>query len=399
MKLFASRKLTATLVALAFAPAVQAEDSMFSFSGFGTVGIGRTNTDLAHQVLGGQVRGHTTSVSGEVDSKLGVQGVLKLNDMFSATAQVLSRQNGKGNFNPDLEWGFVRAKLSPALSVRVGRMGTPYFMVSDFRNVGYANTWLRPPIDVYNQVSFSRHDGVDVTYQTSLGSSTLTLSALTGSTSGEFARLDSDFKRMVGFNATLETDNGLTFRLGHVQGRFTVNSNNLNGLVAALRRTPYTALADQMEIKDKYAAFSGIGVSYDQGNWVASAEYTKRGSESVMSTSSGWYLTLGHRFGSVLPYVTASDVKRDSTNVDNNLPSGVAALAPLKGAVDGLIASQNLSQKSLALGVRWDFYRNMALKAQFEHVKPQGPGHFAQVLPGFAGTSVKAYAVAVDFVF
>ena len=45
--------------------------------------------------------------------------------------------------------------------MRVGRVGLPVFMISDYRNVGYANTMLRPPAEMYSQVPINSIDGVD----------------------------------------------------------------------------------------------------------------------------------------------------------------------------------------------------------------------------------------------
>ncbi len=48
--------------------------------------------------------------------------------------------------------------------MRLGRLPLPVFLVSDFRQVGYANTWIRPPIEVYGQVPLDNVDGLDVLY-------------------------------------------------------------------------------------------------------------------------------------------------------------------------------------------------------------------------------------------
>jgi hypothetical protein len=98
---------------------------MFSLSGFGTLGLVRTSTDDAQFALFGQTRGADKDVSAEVDSKLGVQVGAKFNDMLSGTVQVLTKSNGKGNFTPGVEWAFLKAQVTPGLSLRAGRMGAP----------------------------------------------------------------------------------------------------------------------------------------------------------------------------------------------------------------------------------------------------------------------------------
>jgi hypothetical protein len=78
----------------------------------------------------------------------------------------------------------------------------------------------------------------------------------------------------------------------------------------------------------------------------------------------------------------------------------VPQLAPLAGAVDGLVAGQNIAEKTDSIGLRWDAWKNIAVKAQYDHVKPDGgPGLFEKVQAGFGTSAVNVYSVAVDFVF
>ncbi|MEJ5999022.1 hypothetical protein [Paucibacter soli] len=362
-----------------------------------------TNTDSAQYVIFSQPRGADKSWSGEVDSKVGVQGTFKANAMFSGTVQLLSKQNGDGNFTPGVEWAFAKAQLMPALALRVGRMGGPFFAVSDFRDVGYANTWLRPPQDVYGQVPVSHFDGADVILQTSIGSATLSTQLFGGQSKAVVQSTDVDLKKLVGFNATLDMDGGISLRVGHLQGKLTVHNAALNGLVATMRSVPvpgWSAVADQLDPNNKKATFSGIGASVDEGNWIANFEYTMRRTDTYVPDTDGWYVTLGHRFGKFTPYATVSQLKQKSGNVDNNAPAPTPQLAGLKGAVAATLSGQTRNQKTMAVGLRWDAYRNLAVKGQFERIKPNGNGLFVQTQPGFGtGASVNVYSLAVDMVF
>lgn len=403
MKLLKTRALTPLMVALCALPAHadSAGESIFSFSGFATLGLVATNDSGADFVISGQPRGATKSVSGDVDSKIGVQATAKFNQMFSATAQLLSKQNGDGNYKPELEWAFGKAQFSPSLALRVGRMGGPFFAVSDFRDVGYANTWLRPPQDVYGQVPVSHFDGADLSYQMPMGSATVTAQVFGGKANSVFEGVDVDMQKLMGLNATAEFDNGLTLRFGHVQGRLNVHSSSLAQLVAILRSTPFAAVGNQLDATDKKASFTGLGLSWDQGNWITLFEYTKRKTESYVPDTTGWYLTLGYRYGKFTPYATVSQLKQDDSNVVNSIPTGVSPqLNVLKATVDGTIQAQSNRQKTTALGLRWDAYRNVAVKGQYERITPDGPGLFTNPQPGFgAGGAVNVYSVSVDIVF
>ena len=94
-----------------------------------------------------------------------------------------------------------------------------------------------------------------------------------------------------------------------------------------------------------------------------------------------------------------SQVRTVSSNVNNTVVAANAQLAVLKGTVDAVLAGQYLSQKTVAVGTRWDFQRNFALKAQVDHIRHTGDGYFYQVKPGFGNKSVTVLSLAVDTVF
>ncbi|MET0211345.1 MAG: porin [Burkholderiaceae bacterium] len=401
MKVLKSLRMTPVALALVMVGAqAQSNDSMFSFSGFGTVGVVGTSKDGAEYVIPGQMRGADKDWSGEVDSKLGLQGTAKFNAIFSGTVQVLTKQNGKGNWAPEIEWAFAKYQATPGLSFRAGRMGAPFFAVSDFRDVGYANTWLRPPIDVYGQVTFSHFDGADVNWTTTIAGKTVTLQALGGASESHVRNIKLKLKDQVGFNATAELADGLTVRVGHMMGKVTVEQPSVNALVGVLRQTPFAAVGNELIADGKDATFSGIGLNYDEGQWIAAVEYTKRKTDSFVPDTTGWYATLGYRVGKFTPYGTVSQLKTDSSNVNNTIPGTVVVAGlPLRALVDRVTTTQSTPQKTVGLGVRWDAWRNVAVKAQYDSIKTTGAGQFTQVQPGFNNERVGVYSVAVDFVF
>ncbi len=374
-------------------------DPSASFSGFGSLGYVKTDTDLAQFVSAGQPAGASKDGSISPDTKLGGQVNAKANSVFSATVQAVSKYAGQGNWKPTVEWGFIKAQVTPDFAVRAGRIGLPFYMVSDYLNVDYSNLWIRPPVDVYGQVAFSHFDGADAIYQTSVGSTTLTGQVFAGGFN-TMTTVRVKARQSAGLNLTAEFDNGLTMRVGYARAKITVDSVQMAGLVGALEQTPFASVGEELDVTNKAASFMGVGVSYDHENFVGSAEYTKRKTSSYISSTTGWSVTGGYRIGKFTPYGVVSQVKVDNANVDDTIPAGVPQLAPLRGAVEGLLATQNIAQKTDSIGLRWDAYKNVAVKFEYDHVKPQGgPGQFAKVQPGFGTSAVNVYGVAVDFVF
>jgi hypothetical protein len=375
-------------------------DPSWSFSGFGTLAYTKTNTDLAQFAEPAQEGGADKGGSIGPDTKLGGQVNAKANSIFSATVQAVSERNGQGNFKPAIEWAFLKAQVLPDLAIRAGRIGAPFYAVSDYLNVNYSNLWVRPPLDVYGQVPFRHFDGADAIYQTSLGGTTVTAQGFGGTATAYSDGTRVHVRDLVGVNFTAEFDSGVTLRLGRAQGKLTADSKTLDSLVSILDATPFAAVGDEINVVHKNASFTGFGIGYDHDSFVGSAEYTKRKNSDYISSTTGWSATGGYRLGKFTPYLVLSRVKVDSSNVNNTIPASVPQLAPLSAAVDQLIQSQNISQKTQSLGLRWDAWKNVAIKGEFDRIKPDGgPGLFVSVKPGFGTAPVNVYTLSVDFVF
>ncbi|MFZ4552387.1 MAG: hypothetical protein ACOYNB_11245 [Aquabacterium sp.] len=409
-------------------------DGNFSLSGFGTLGASRTTTDEALFNYPGQGGGAGKTFSLDPDSKVAVQGTYKATPTVSATAQVMTKYDAEGSYVPNFEWAFVKWQPVSGLSVRAGRMGAPFFMVSDFRDVGYANVAVRPNLDVYGQVPVSYFDGGDVSYQTSLGPASVTGTLWAGSSSASFTSAlnsplgavppsDIDIKRALGFNLQAEFDGGYTLRLGHMQGRLTTKSATADyvvgamapviaGLAGATAQAEALALSEQLHVSNERATFSGVGFTVDRNNVVVSGEYTKRkvGGVGYVPDTTGWYTLAGYRFGNWLPYVSFSKLK--VTNPNAKMPTVTSAV--LASAVVGtqtVLNTQKLSERTNSVGIRWDATSSLAVKAQFDRVvKPvDSNGLFLVENPSgallsggkFLGAkkNIDVLSLSVDFVF
>lgn len=381
-------------------PLALASGPEFRLSGFGTVGVVQVDQPGVEFRQVGQTSGAGESASFKPDSRLGVQLDGSFNPVFSATLQVLAKHSGEGDDKPRVEWAFGKAKLGGGFTLRAGRIGAPYFAVSDFREVGYANTWLRTPSDVYGQVLFRSVDGVDLLYTGDLAGVPVTAQVLAGKTRQAFERTDIDFKNQFGVNLTAEVADGVTLRLGHIGGKLSVASNTMRQLVNVLGTTPFAEVGRQIDCSARKASFTGLGVGVERGNWVGSAEYTERKSDCYVPDTTGWHVMAGYRFGSVTPYVVVSELRLNDSNVVNNIPRTVSTtLTTLALTVDALINAVATRQATQAVGLRWDAWRNVAVKAQYERIDTKGGyGLFRNVGPR-PTEPVNVLSLAVDFIF
>jgi hypothetical protein len=399
-------------LASAYSHAADGDSPTVSISGFGTGALTWADSDDAHFARANQAKGVGTKPRTGPDSNLGLQATVTMNSWLSATAQGLVRKDAEDDFGAELAWAFVKAKVSDNLSFRVGRMGLPVFMVSDFRNVGYANTMVRPPIEVYGQIPSTYIDGVDAAYQYDLGATKLGTKLTYGvnrtqSTDGVYMK----GKKMYSVEFTAERG-PVTGWFGYNSGRLTMYNDGLTGAFNGMRgaaiaygEPALATLADTLDWNDKKVSFTAVGLTLDWHNIVGQTEVARSRTAGFAGGSKSWYVMGGYRIGKFLPYYNHSKAERvDFTS--NTIPTSCSASAAagcaatmqgLSAFVDGLNVGSN--QTTDSVGVRWDFSHSAALKVQVDRIVPgKGNGFLLDVKPGFSAPLVVT-AVAVDFVF
>ena len=386
-------------------------DGNLSISGFGTLGVAKTDKDDAKFARYNQADGTGDSPRIGLDSNLGLQASYTFNERLSGTVQVLTRKNTSQQFTTDLTWGFLKYKLNDETNVRVGRVVLPAFLISDYQNVGYANTMMRPPIEMYGQAPIENVDGGDVNWQHAFADTNVTVQAFGGVSRGKLyiptggGSVAKHQSPVYGLAVTAEYG-PFTGRLAHARAKIEVNNlaplNAVTDGLAATKIPAMVQLADDMTLRGgKRMSFTELGLTMDYKNIVLQAEYAQRRAQEpvyIPQTNSG-YLMAGYRFGKILPYYAHAYYQDAGSTV--NVPTVPAGhpLAPTLAGVSMLLKSTE--QKSDLIGMRWDFAKSLALKVQIDHVKPQAKGG-SLILPSGVMTydkSVNVYAAGIDFVF
>jgi hypothetical protein len=77
------------------------------------------------------------------------------------------------------------------------------------------------------------------------------------------------------------------------------------------------------------------------------------------------------------------------------------ALIGYRNFVDGLLNKNGVDEKSVSLGLRWDIYENIALKAQWSHywLGQNGTQLWLEPPSGPTPAEVNVWSLGVDFVF
>ena len=384
--------------------------AIFSFSAFGTLGVVHSSEDKADftaSSLQPNGAGYTHSWSPDVDSRLGAQVTAHFTPQISAMLQVISEQRYDNTYRPFVEWANITYQPTPEFSVRLGRIVLPTFLISDSRKVGYANHWVRPPVELYSLSPIFDNDGASASYTRQMGDVVNTLQATFGQPHFRAPPGGvSEVKQLWVIADTVEY-RSLTLHIAFQATSY--NYTSLDVTFDAYRDfgPQGIAIADRYDLVGKRAQVISAGAMYDPGKWFATGEWADRSVHSAIDASTAWYLSGGYRLAKFTPYLIYADRKSKGSTYDPGLD--VSALAPdLVGPATALNTTLNeilalaAVQRTISAGSRWDVMRNIDLKLQYDHIDlgAGSAGTLINVQPGFQrGGTVNLLTIAIDFVW
>ena len=363
--------LAAAMLHAASAQAGDSDASMFSVSGFGSLGVvhsSESSADFNHSFTQANGAGYSRSWSPDVDSRLGAQVSANFSDRLSAVVQLISEQQWDGSFTPIVEWANMKYAFTPDFSVRIGRIALPTTLLSESSKVAYTFPWVRPPVEVNRLMPVTNSDGVDATYRFRFGQIKHSVTAHYGSNKvkapdGSATGSSSDGRDLVGLGDTM-TNGAITLHFGYLQGRV---------LLWKLFSVPaLSALA-----KERFTITTG-SASYDPGNWFVTAEALRK-TLPLSGDQFGWYVSAGPRIGKFTPYLNYA-VQKQLSQPGLLKPGG---------------------HKAATAGIRVDMMENIDFKLQYERVRNDMGNTGALVArTGFQpGGKVGIFSAVVDFVY
>lgn len=401
------------------ARAEEHDTSIFSVSGFGTVGFVHSTEHQADYTNSPWYKpsgaGYSQNWSGGVDSRFALQLDAKFTPQLSAVVQAISQLRYDNTYTPSLEWANIKYEFTPDSSVRLGRIVMSTFLASDYRNVGYAYPWVRPPLDVYNMMPVNVNDGGDVSYRFHFGEATNTIQGFYGvdnlkSPGNAYnpAIANNPARNSWGVFNTYESGPTI-LRLAYQHSNLSLDGVNT---FFDLFKNPAFG-AQGIALANKYGSYKvpitfwGASASYDPGKWFVMSEIGQsKILPSFMGEQRAWYVSSGYRTGEFTPFVVYSKSKKLSTTSDPGLNLGLVNPF-MQGYAAGLNAGLNGFLKpttgtTVTVGCRWDIMKNTDIKLQYEHVSLDAgsSGLLINTQPGFkTGGSFNLVSAAVDWVF
>jgi hypothetical protein len=408
----ATADASAAASASANAAPAPAPAPIWSLSGFGTLGVVHSTegrADFTTGIFEQNGAGFTRAWSPAVDSRIGAQVTANFTPRFSAVVQGVAQQNSDGTYTPHLEWANLKYAFTADASVRVGRIVLPSLLQSDSRAIGYAYSELRPPVEVYSLVPVTSSDGVDASYRLHFGHAANTIVASFGSSRfsvPSFGTLGAQREWVISDTAEY---GATTVHFTYEQAVIVGYPPTVDALFAGFNSfgPQGEALATEYDPERKLAQIVTLGAAYDPGDWFVTAEAVKRNAHSYAGVSTAWYVTVGRRFAAFTPYLTYAQLRSNSNRSDPGLPVGdlppylALPAARLNAGLNTTLASIQV-QSTVSVGTRWDFAKNVDLKAQFSRTRlgAGSPGLLVNPQPDFqAGSSLNLFSLTLDFVW
>lgn len=159
-----------------------------------------------------------------------------------------------------------------------------------------------------------------------------------------------------------------------------------------------------LQTESALAHFSGVGITFDNNDWLIMAEKTKGKFEGPQADQDAWFFSLAFRTGKLTPHITVSEVEStdaEERNFDLVTLDGLNAQVPpgttpcanefassscfawskqgeANQMLSGILTSIAADQRTVTIGVRWDFAIGMAAKMEVSRISEFGntPGFF-----------------------
>lgn len=377
------------------------ESGRFSLSGFGTLGLARADSEEVEYIRDlSQPHGLRKAWNAKIDSVLGVQAEYRFAEQLDGVVQAITRYRYDGSYDPEISWAFLRYDPNPNISLRMGRLGTEFFMLSDSRLVGYANLTVRPPPDFYHSLIFSYHDGLDASLTWPVANDLLGAKFYIGVSPEKSPFIDPLHWNLEGspiLGGHIDYTRGdWRFRVGHARIRFNhelpfdAYLESVDGIPGFLSQVP------KLRAKDTWSGYTSFGAVYERGPLQLQFMLNRidHETEAYEDGKAGYWIA-SYRLGDFKPYLGYSRVRTKASHAFDGNATFLDAIAA------DIVRQTHTDQSTLFLGMRWDVRPNLSLKAQIDRIDADPTSRFPfrdSFAPTWQG-SMTVYSLALDFVF
>ncbi len=364
------------------------------------------------RLIGGIVNDEHVSFEGYDDSGsfsnqslFALQADVQFNDRLSLGAQLLAhsdetRENG-------FEWLYLSYEPTNNLTLKAGRLRTPFVNYSDVIDVGFAYPWISAPIPIYSSYLFTQYEGASIGYHFDMKDSSLDVEAYWGSD-------DFDVSAS-GFVTPVKVDDlygiVMIFHRGNFMARASYHDANSVRTpvpeIADLRNTlagsGFTQTADSLRLQGDANA-THFGTRYDSLSYFFEAEWLRIETDLSVSPSelTNYYAMIGKNLVPFQFHLTAGRSQSKEIRPVDEIPPGVDPFLDILRDNYRTLLQQVPSDDIdyVATGIRYDVNANVALKAEVTWAEQRSDSQFFEVEDGadFDGRTI-LFQLGLEWVF
>ena len=195
-------------------------------SGFGTLGLVHAQAPAGWGFLRSvEQPASAQATRADIDSRLGFQLNYVATSQVELVAQLLATRRSPHAVAADsVEWAFAAYRPTADLALRAGRLNLDQFVMSDYRNVGFAYLYARPPVEYYGSIP-SNLDGADVASTWDFDDARWRAKGFVGRSKS----MGIPLTKVLGIALTRESD-GLVLRAGWSRANLARNNDGVTAL-------------------------------------------------------------------------------------------------------------------------------------------------------------------------
>lgn len=366
------------------------------FKGFFAAAGGITTAKQYNSTTGALVNplyfGLRRQMTFESDSMAGIQLHAPVSDELEVVLQITARgraiDNVTGKYDLNATWAYINYQFKDNLSVKVGRVLLPVFLLSQYIDVAYAYPWIKPPQEIYGSVSLPSSNGaiaswiMPVTDEWQLELSPFWVANLT-QTPFVNGMEDLDLINFVGLGANI-SNGWIKMDVFYASGNLKLNGGN--AISVPVSSTTSLSLPGVNVI----SSYLGAGLRAEKNNFLVLSEYAIRRMPGTYNRDTqSWYVLLGYQIKKIMPYVTYAETKSLKQDRLNILPPELQSIMSARLLKD---------QRSINAGIRYDIMKSVSLKVSVTHITPlKGTRGLFSDIP--AQKSVNIYNAGLNLVF
>ena len=384
------------LISLLISLPLEAEERL-QISGFGTIGTVSVDSDYY---------GYRTDLAREdgtfdddlnlsTSSILGIQFDYLVNSDLNIVYQAVHRNQNDVTLDSLTTLAFLKYSPSAAWTYRLGRTALDLFLLTEYRDVGFASTWAHAPTETYGLVPYRFLDGGDISYTARYNKLALRSKFFLGQSASDVAgykshgnvKLDNIYG--IGFEVeSISWSMKSKYTSAKIYDNIATSSNLSNGLLSLNQFVPGFDLiwpnAQQFSesllldnARAQYLSFSGR-YDFEQWSFLAEASIIRSDNKIISDVDSGYvsanYRINAHNFYTVYATARSQFFDINSLNVDLN------SLAMIPGGLEIYDGSHTLmnaftpNQNTLSFGWRWNMTDSTAFNIQLDRTAIKAHG-------------------------